>query len=173
MKFVLNKDFLSYESEVLLNYLKSYNWFKKYNYKPTYPNEACFNNLMMKASKNHINDDDISEIKEQLLKITTNEDYSNIYKNNEDVILLANEVLDKTKNIFIEMNKSFGFKIFDTYKVNITKYCPGGSYDPKEGNILIKLRNNRINLSTLLHEMFHIGIEEFIIQHFNINHLTK
>lgn len=173
MQFVLNKNYLDYESKALLYYLQEYNWFYKLGYNVTYPDNPIFDDILNKAKSNSLNDNDLNNIKNKLSQISSEEEYNKIYDSCELIILEINIILDQYKNIFIEMNKNFDFKLFKNYNIEITKYGPGGSYNPSDGTILIKWRNNNLNKSTLIHELFHIGIEESIIQKYNINHETK
>ncbi len=173
MKFILNKDPLSYEVNAIVMYLKNYKFFEKYKYNVSYPEYEEFKELLNKARNGDIEDSDYEEVQSQFKKILDIDKYNALYEKCKNVIIENNKILEKTKSLFEQLSLNFDFKLFDNYLVNITKYGPGGSYDSSDGSILIKYGKNGIKFSTLIHELFHIGIEESIIQKYNINHGTK
>ena len=77
----------------------------------------------------------------------------------------------------MEKWKKWKFKLFTTYQVKLTAYGPGGSYDFKHGNIIMKTNENgefgRVPYHTIVHEIIHIGIEESVVKKFELTHVEK
>ncbi len=62
------------------------------------------------------------------------------------------------------------FKIFDRYIVELTRYGTGGSYSSLDGKVWIKIWEGRTKasvISTLVHEIIHVGINDLIEKHLN------
>ena len=79
---------------------------------------------------------------------------------------------------FKELNKQWGFKVFYHYDVVLTLYGPGGLYNPRTGKVTLKTTPDgtfkRVDpLSTIIHEMVHIGIHENIVKRFRLTHWEK
>jgi hypothetical protein len=62
----------------------------------------------------------------------------------------------------------------DTYIVTLTKYGTGGSYNPSLSQIIVKIKGPTVErvLSTLVHEMVHIAIHEYI-RKYEVTHWKK
>jgi len=75
--------------------------------------------------------------------------------------------------------KDWGFKTFNSYTVQLTLYGPGGSYDNTTGQITLfttqngKFKGYESPANTLIHEIFHIGIEEAVVEKYNLTHQQK
>lgn len=70
------------------------------------------------------------------------------------------------------------FKVFSKYTVVLTKYGPGGSYNPDTGKIdLFATKEGKFKggdpVETIVHEIIHIGIEESIVKKFRLTHWEK
>jgi hypothetical protein len=68
--------------------------------------------------------------------------------------------------------------LFEKYKVNLTKYGPGGSYDYNTGEILQKVSEEGLTIEedpahNLLHEVIHMGIQENIVEKYKLYHWEK
>ncbi len=87
-------------------------------------------------------------------------------------ISLAKNALERTVGW-----ADWGFRLFPDYKVRLTAYGPGGSYDYMNGNIIMKTtpgcKFKRAPLHTMVHEIIHIGIEESIIKKSKLTHTEK
>ncbi|MEM6793294.1 MAG: hypothetical protein AAF725_04900 [Acidobacteriota bacterium] len=71
-----------------------------------------------------------------------------------------------------------GFRAFERYKVTLTLYGPGGSYNPETGTIvLFTTPDGRFKggggAHTVIHEMMHLAIEEGFVQRFGLSHWEK
>jgi len=79
---------------------------------------------------------------------------------------------------FVEFNHLWNFKLLPKYEITLTKYGPGGNYDVKTGKIVMMTRVDGTFKRpspghTPVHEMVHIGIEENIVQKYNLSHWEK
>lgn len=72
---------------------------------------------------------------------------------------------------------SWDFKIFPKYEVVLTKYGPGGRYNPNTGTVELLIfkggKFGREPTHTIIHEIVHIGIEDSIVEKFKLNHSEK
>jgi len=95
------------------------------------------------------------------------------------------EVLKQNENIirdafsmFLKLQKAWSFKVFSTYTIKLTKYGPGGSYDPNTGEITMLTTvdggfKRRDLTGTVIHESVHMGIEDLIVKKYNLSHTEK
>lgn len=78
-----------------------------------------------------------------------------------------------------EMQLNWDFKRFGTYKITLTLYGPGGSYNPDDGSILMYttteggFKNYGNPANTIIHEIVHIGIEEALVNQYELSHPMK
>lgn len=127
-------------------------------------------------------------------KTFSNADYRPIYNLVESNIYnphTYNAALIKTKasqeqlNTLIKELKevtnswAWNFKLFDVYSIVFTLYGTGGSYDAELGSITLftnsagDFMNYKEPTNTIIHEIIHIGIEESIVQKYNLPHGLK
>ena len=63
------------------------------------------------------------------------------------------------------LNEIKGFSLLENYSVHLTKYGSGGSYNTKDGRVIINIETIRPKekiVPTIVHEIIHIGIQYFI-----------
>ncbi len=90
---------------------------------------------------------------------------------------LINKLVDQ----LYKSNKywNWEFKTFDDYNVIFTLYGTGGSYDPDHGTVTLftttegGFMNYEEPANTIIHEIVHMGIEESIVQRYNLSHGLK
>ncbi|MEO1517084.1 MAG: hypothetical protein AAFV95_18820 [Bacteroidota bacterium] len=111
---------------------------------------------------------------------------SNIYNssNYETALQKVNAQLDLINTLIARLKSkkdswNWNFHSFDTYQLVFTLYGTGGSYDPDSGLITL-LTNQNGNFmqydnpaNTVLHEIVHMGIEQSIVQRYNLPHGSK
>jgi hypothetical protein len=96
----------------------------------------------------------------------------------------VNGVLATAKNqgsVFEYYKKAWGFFIPEKYTITISLYQTNGMYRPYTGEIILPItkENNHWGntrppaLSSILHESIHIGIEEIIIQRYQVPSVMK
>jgi hypothetical protein len=79
-----------------------------------------------------------------------------------------------------ELEKNWGFKLFDKYKIILNIWGTGGAYDYESGIIMTRVDENGIpNASedpfnyTIVHEIVHMGIEEIIVKKYDLRYWEK
>ncbi|MDO9577235.1 MAG: hypothetical protein Q7J16_05075 [Candidatus Cloacimonadales bacterium] len=108
-------------------------------------------------------------------KIYDINDYSAGIKNLKKVLHQIEGIFPK----FEEFHQNWDFKVFKNYKLFLTLYGTGGTYEPFKGEITMlttktgEFKRGIDPLGTVIHEFVHIGIEERIIQKFNISQIIK
>ncbi len=99
------------------------------------------------------------------------------FEKSKRVISLEVEKINELLKRFTPLQESWGFRIFDTYNLKLTKYGPGGSYNYDTGELLIRVNESGTfdeNIShTILHEIIHMGIQENIVNEHNLTHQEK
>lgn len=150
-------------------------FFNQNGYRISLPTNSLIDDLKTKALQNQLQQDDYHKLKEAFEK--------EIY--NPDKYKLGLIQLEETKDkvvkcfpIFLDYQDKWVFKIFPQYKVKLTLYGPGGSYNFSSGEIIMLTRENGGFIrgepsETIAHEMIHIGIEEIIIKKYNLPHWVK
>jgi len=76
-----------------------------------------------------------------------------------------------------QVEERWGFVVHDPYRVRLTLYGPGGSYDPTSGAVTLKTTPQgtfrRPNPShTIVHEMVHMGVQH-LVDRFELTHWEK
>ncbi|MEM8583704.1 MAG: hypothetical protein AAGF87_05515 [Bacteroidota bacterium] len=90
---------------------------------------------------------------------------------------LIENVIEET--ISLSKTWDWAFKIFEKYEITFTLYGTGGSYDPDSGLITLftttdgKFMNYENPANTIIHEFVHLGMEESIVQKYNLSHQIK
>ncbi|WP_422859987.1 hypothetical protein ACOKFD_03500 [Flagellimonas sp. S174] len=164
------------ETDYIWRNLQDIPFFDENGYKISLPKGKLIDELVNKSRKGVLNDKDYpllkSFISDSVYKKT---DYISGYKKVKAVENLVHRML-------VDINASHfngNFKKFDEYKIVLTLYGPGGSYDPDTGSILLftttegKFKNYDNPANTIIHEIIHIGIEESLVQQCNIPHALK
>ena len=160
----------------LLHYISNYKWYIDNGYDPYIPNHPLINSLKEKVLAGGTL---TSEEEEQIRQLVRDElydesNYIQTYNIINDLIPILNEEVLS----LIQYNEKWGFKMFEKYNIYLTLYNPGGQYNPGNGNIImLAFPNDNIDseeiLQVVLHETVHIGIEENIIQKYQVPQWTK
>lgn len=164
------------ETDYIWRNIQDIAFFEAHNYELTFPEGALIDSLLSKSKANQLTQHDYEQLKAFMqLEVYNVLDYSNAFKKIEKQVPLV----DSMVNQLLKLNRDWNFIFFNPYRIQLTLYGSGGSYDPDTGNIIIfatkdgafKQYNNPAN--TLIHEIVHIGIEESIIQKYNVPHPLK
>lgn len=102
----------------------------------------------------------------------------------QKVHALIDSKMPRVKQIcadFLKLEKNWGFKVFDTYALDLTYGGPGGSYNAYKGKVIIRMPKQLDfqQMATkrwerlIVHEILHIGIEENIVRSFNLSQNEK
>lgn len=173
-KVVFHASTAEEEARYVWHLINQIEFFNQNGYKISLPTNPLIDYLKTKALQNQLQQDDYQKLKEAFAK--------EIY--DPDKYKLGLIQLEETKDkivkcfpIFLDYQDKWGFKVFPQYKIKLTLYGPGGSYNYSTGDIIMLVRENerfsREPSETIVHEMIHIGIEEIIIKKYNLSHWIK
>ena len=164
------------ETNLIWDKVQNIDFFEKFNYLLSLPDHIIVTNLIKRVKLNTQSKSDYSDlfnlIKTEIYDIAD-------YRNGINNIYLHLKNVNLSFGCFQNYNKLWNFKYFDEYRILLTLYGPGGEYSPSSGEIIMlttkngEFRRSSNPLETIIHEMVHIGIEECIIQKFDIPHKVK
>lgn len=164
------------ESDYIWRTIQDIQFFEEQNYQLSLPSGALIEELKTKAKANSLSDKDYDRLQIFIKDSVYNaNDYQEGYKKIEGRLELINKMIDEISQSSFNWN----FKEFKTYKINLTLYGPGGSYDPNEGSLLIfttktgQFKNYDDPACTIIHEIVHIGMEESLITKYQVPHPLK
>lgn len=164
------------ETEYVWTHLQDIAFFEEHGYTVSFPEGELIEQLKTKAKNKELTDDDFNKLSAFLRDSVYQEaDYKKGKEKVEVEMLLLNKMVKELE----AAQRNWTFKSFDTYTVNLTLYGPGGSYDPENGLILLFItpegdfKQYQKAAPTLIHEIVHIGIENSIIQSFQVHHTLK
>ncbi|MFK7771411.1 MAG: hypothetical protein AB8F94_04695 [Saprospiraceae bacterium] len=151
---------------------------KKQGYKINLPENDLIQSLIEKSENGKFGNEDFPEIYNLL--------ESNVYKKNNYQLALKKVMSQKKliNNLINQLydskkNWNWEFKTFENYNVVFTLYGTGGSYDPDLGTITLftTIEGDFMNYdkptNTIIHEIIHMGIEQSIVQKYNLAHGMK
>lgn len=157
----------------LLNKIAFYN---NNNYRISLPQSNVIHDLLDKANRKQLTRSDLRVLSRDFdEKIYHRSDYLNSYEIIQKSLPSAN---DKIK-VFQTYRDKWNFYIPDQYKILLTLYGTGGSYNHLNGTITIlikkegRFKRGPNPLATILHEAVHIGIEKPIVEKYRLSHWTK
>ncbi len=164
------------ETDYMWRTIRDISFFDEFGYSLSLPEGEIIESLKKKSRENTLSDDDYREL---LLfmkkKVYKKSDYDEGYKKVSTAIPLLESFLEEIKNT----ERNWDFKLFETYRVVLTLYGPGGSYNPDDGSILLYTTKNgdfkqyKNPANTIIHEITHIGMEESIILRYQLPHGVK
>lgn len=164
------------EGQYVWQTLQDLRFFQKNNYQVSLPEGEIMEELKAKALNASLSPADYTAFKTFFAKeIYDSQKYQRGYRQVSKQLPLLEQFLkqiDRTK-------RNWDFTVFPKYRVLLTLYGPGGSYDPEIGQILLyttpqggfKQYENPAN--TIIHEIVHIGMEQSIVQNFQLSHAMK
>ncbi|MEM9324708.1 MAG: hypothetical protein AAGA85_03595 [Bacteroidota bacterium] len=164
------------EAEYVWRTLQDVAFFEANAYQISLPEGPLIEELKARVKSNRLENGDraalVAYIREQVYDAA---DYARGYQQVTREIARLDQMVAEIES----RSYAWGFKSFPRYKVVLTLYGPGGSYNPDDGSILLyttetgqfKQYGNPIN--TLIHEITHIGIEQSIIQPLAVPHGLK
>jgi len=164
------------ESDYIWRTLQDIKFFEEQNYQLSLPKGFLIEELKAKAKVNALSEEDYERLKMFVRDSVYNrKDYQEGYHKIEQRLELVNRMIDEISKSSFNWN----FKVFERYQINLTLYGPGGSYDPNEGSLLIftsptgQFKNYEDPACTIIHEIVHIGMEESLINKFQVPHTLK
>ncbi|HTK03416.1 MAG TPA: hypothetical protein VL401_01450 [Alphaproteobacteria bacterium] len=152
-------------------YLRKLNWYSENGYKLDLPSHPIFQKL---AERERIESDlnrlDLPETREIFQK----EVYDiNSYSDRLLAVESDRSTVEQAFSRFYELKSLWNFKVFSKYEIALTEFGTLGSYNEKEGKIIISTNQKWQPKKTIIHEGVHIGIEANIVQKYNLSHWEK
>ena len=124
---------LKEEFGVIWHVLKSMPFYSKHGYEVTLPAHNLFEELKFR-SPNLIDRD-----REKAYRLFKDEIYrANDYAKGLEGLKISSSRLKPAFNRLEELNRRWGFKVFQRYDVVLTLYGPGGHFNPNTGKIILK-----------------------------------
>ncbi len=164
------------ETDFVWRTLRDIRFFEERRYQIGLPEDRLIDALKEKARANALSDADYAALSALMKsKIYQPADYQKGLQNVIARLPLVNQMLD----LIEREDRRWRFKTFDVYPVTLTLYGPGGSYDPERGAIQIfttaegGFKNYTDPANTLIHEITHIGVQESIIEAYDVPHGLK
>ena len=164
------------ETEYVWRTIRDIPFFEKHNYQLSLPKGALIESLKEKSRSNELNESDYLS----LAAFMKTRVYNKLnYKKGFDAIVASKSLVNRMIKEFEELEKDWDYKIFEKYKIQLTLYGPGGSYDPDTGEILIyttkdgNFKQYKDPSNTLIHEINHIGTQASIMNKYNVSHPLK
>jgi len=162
------------EAIYVWNLINKIDFYNQNGYKISLPTNAVIDDLKTKALQHQLQREDSRKLEEAFKKEIYNADK---YKLGLIKLKEAKDQVVKCFPIFFEYQDKWGFKLFPQYKIKLTLYGPGGSYNSSGGEIIMLTPEDgkfkREPSETIVHEMVHIGIEAIIIKKYNLAHWVK
>lgn len=153
-------------------------FFEQLGYNVSLPKDTLIDALILKSKNGTFGNDDFSAIYNLLeSKIYDENNYKQALEKVEEQQALVNKVIYQLDSLSCCMD--WTFKMPERYEVLFTLYGSGGSYSPETGTITLfttsdgRFKNYKNPANTIVHEIVHIGMEDSIIQPYNIPHVTK
>ncbi len=151
-------------------------FFEQHNYPVNLPRNGFIDSLKMRSKHKQLSDDDYEMLGKLMADhIYRPSDYEAGYRKIAD----QKELLQKMIRRLHQTDYDWPFKKFDRYRVNLTLYGSGGSYNPEDGSLIIlttpqgQFRQYDNPANTIIHEIVHIGIQESIIDRYQVPHTLK
>ena len=164
------------EAEMVWYFIGNIKFLQKHGYRLSLPQNELIQILIERSKNDDLDKKDF----EKLPKLISEKNYNkNDYSAGIDNIKKVLPEIEGIFSKFEEFNRKWDFKIFKEYKLFLTLYGAGGSYEPDKGEITIlttktgEFKRGINPIGTIIHEFVHIGIEERIIQKYNISHIIK
>lgn len=153
-------------------------FFEKQGYKIHLPQEPLIDSLIQKSKKGTFGNEDFAAIYALVeSKIFDQKNYEKAIQKISLQTKLINNLIAEIDSL--KKGWDWNFNSFEIYKVRLTLYGTGGSYDPDEGiiSLFTDSEGNFMNYTnpanTIIHEIVHMGMEYSIIQKYDIPHGLK
>lgn len=155
--------------------LRDISFFDQNGYTVAWPSDTAMTPIMAHAREGHFTDADAQSLSLLMHQRVYNPNhYQAGLQRLSQALPLADSALQLMRRF-----ESWGFVMFDSYTVLLTLYGPGGSYDNHTGQIVMLatptggFKGYANPANTLIHELFHIGIEEPVVRKYGLSHQQK
>ncbi len=164
------------ETSYLWTIIQDIEFYDQYGYDIGLPSGDVIDDLIHKSREGHLTSEHYGLLEAFMKKdVYSESDYKKGYEKIQNALPRVNRMIDYIS----QGDRGWNFNIFEKYRVTLTLYGPGGSYDPDQGSILFyttpegKFKQYDDPRAILIHEITHLGIEESIITEFNVPHGLK
>ena len=164
------------ECEYIWRNIGDISFFEKNGYTLSLPKLDFTDKLLQDSRSGKLNETDLALLKKLVADSVYKEsDYLKGYEKITEGIPVIEKAILQLRNY--KWNWDFFF--YPQYKICLTLYGPGGSYDPETGNVLLlttkegKFKGYNNSTNTIIHEIIHIGIESSIVNKYNLSHTLK
>lgn len=164
------------EADYIWRTLIDITFFEQYNYQLSLPQGALIEELKAKSRNKQLSDQDQERLRNFVATQVYNKaDYQAGYLKIRQQLKLLNKMTRRLKR----HKRDWSFQIYDTYKIVLTLYGPGGSFDPDTGQIIVyttsdgRFKTSDNAAHVIIHEVIHIGIEKSIVQDLEVPHALK
>lgn len=174
----INIPTIQQETTSIWRTINDIDFLREQGYTINLPEDELIDSLIFKSQEGTFQNSDFPLIYNLLeTKIYSEDKYNQAIKKMREQDALINKIIeqiDSSKHL-----NDWDFKMFSTYKVVITLYGTGGSYDPDEGIITLftntdgNFMNYKNPANTIIHEIVHMGMEESIVKKYNLSHGLK
>ncbi|PHN02568.1 hypothetical protein [Flavilitoribacter nigricans] len=169
---------IEHEATSIWRTINDITFFEEQGYKIHLPQESLIDSLINKSKEGTFGNKDFSAIYTLLeARIFNTKNYEKAIHKISLQTGLINKCIQKIDSL--RNGWDWEFNSFETYKVRLTLYGTGGSYDPDEGVITLftdsegSFMNYENPANTIIHEITHMGMEYSIIKKYNIPHGLK
>lgn len=178
MRFSVNIPTIEQEATSIWKTINDIEFFEKQGYTINLPKDKLIDSLIIKSKKGTFGNIDYSSIYGLLeSKIFSESDYLLALAEVQEQEQLINRMILQIDSLKKFWDWDFG--MHKNYAVVFTLYGSGGSYDPTSGTVTLfatkdgGFKNYRNPSNTIIHEIVHIGIENSIVQKYNLPHTLK
>jgi hypothetical protein len=164
-KILFRASTIDEETDHVWRYISGIKSFDANGYKPRLPDDQTVRDMVADARKGSTIWMGREKTRDAIKKTYATSDYDAYIeklKASEDRIASAFAV-------YYDLRQKWGFIIFPEYEVRVTQYGVGGSYIAAKGTVIINPHSARKDpAATVLHEIFHIGIEKKLIDKYKL-----
>ena len=155
-------------------YIRNSSWFIQNKYQVDLPQHEAFTKLyknpetVLSYDENHLRNIFYTEIYD-----------STAFDKGLKKIQKTKTIVENALEKVAPLHGNWGFKLMPQYEIILTLYGPGGRYNSRTGQVIMKTTpdgtfhcyNNVA--TTIIHEIVHIGIEENIVHKYKLTHNEK
>ncbi|MEO0424209.1 MAG: hypothetical protein AAF184_17860 [Pseudomonadota bacterium] len=164
------------ETAYLWNTLLDVPFFLDQGYTLQLPQHPLMDALMDKAERVALQAEDRNALAQAMHEdIYAREDYKAAAQKIRSRTPLINTMISELD----AMAKMWRYQSYPSYKVTLTLYGPGGSFDPDQGSLILRttaegdFARYPDPACTIIHEVVHIGIEHAIVRRLSLPHGLK
>ena len=164
------------EAQQVWNTIRDINFFDQHGYTINLPQGPLIDTLLQRARQGQLSDTHFNQLSAFMENtVFRKEDYEKGHSKTQARLPQLNKMIAQIDTT----NYHWPFKRFPHYQVYLTLYGPGGSYNPDAGTIILytttkgQFKQYDDPANTLIHEIVHIGIENAIIQRYQVPHPLK